>query len=238
MSVSEKTGAAVWDLGEPENLKDRAVKALIKGIREETFKEGSLLPPEAELGTALRVSRSVLREAIKQLEVLGFVRIERGIGTRVQAPDFRCITPVVEFLGAAGRIAFADLHNLRMLVEVEAVGLVAVDHSPALVEDLQRIINESMAHIDEEQGYVDLDFAFHKRLVEACPNRLLPLTLAPFDAYLRRSRTLSFHGPAATQQALRVHRAIWEAVRDHNPAAARARMKAHLEETAHDLGLA
>ncbi|GAA1738614.1 hypothetical protein GCM10009809_37240 [Isoptericola hypogeus] len=53
---------------------------LADGIRREVFPLGSVLPNETELGTALGVSRTVVREALILLEEDGLVRTRRGIG--------------------------------------------------------------------------------------------------------------------------------------------------------------
>lgn len=49
-------------------------------IRTGLLLPSQLLPPEAELGTAFRVSRTVMREALILLEEDGLIRTQRGIG--------------------------------------------------------------------------------------------------------------------------------------------------------------
>jgi GntR family transcriptional regulator len=53
---------------------------LADGIRRAVFPLGSVLPNETDLGTALGVSRTVVREALMLLEEDGLIRTRRGIG--------------------------------------------------------------------------------------------------------------------------------------------------------------
>jgi GntR family transcriptional regulator len=64
--------------GQP--LRVAVYSSLADAIRSGRVELGSLLPNEAELGVALRVSRTVVREALMLLEEDGLIRTRRGIG--------------------------------------------------------------------------------------------------------------------------------------------------------------
>lgn len=49
-------------------------------VRAGTLQPGDLLPPEADLGRAFQVSRTVMREALIMLEEDGLIRTQRGVG--------------------------------------------------------------------------------------------------------------------------------------------------------------
>lgn len=61
-------------------LRVAAYSRIAEAIRRGTLRPGSLLPTEAELGTAMEVSRTVVREALMLLEEDGLVRARRGVG--------------------------------------------------------------------------------------------------------------------------------------------------------------
>ncbi|XAS67439.1 GntR family transcriptional regulator [Micrococcaceae bacterium Sec5.7] len=65
-------------LGQP--LRVAVYSRLAEGIRSKVFPLGSLLPRETELGTALGLSRTVVREALMLLEEDGLIVTRRGIG--------------------------------------------------------------------------------------------------------------------------------------------------------------
>ncbi len=154
----------------------KVVLALKEGILSGTYAVGALLPPEDELIRQLEVSRVSLREGIKQLEALGWLRIERGNGTRIVQPGFTVIENTVDFLARFEILRFEHLHQLRRLIEIESVMDVARNATPALVARL-RAANQLIAknHTIPE-GYVDADVAFHDLHPRACAQ---PAVLAP-----------------------------------------------------------
>lgn len=80
---------------------------IAQAIRTSILLPSQLLPPEAELGTAFRVSRTVMREALILLEEDGLIRTQRGIGRfivdvlpKVGIEELR---PIEEILSIPGR---------------------------------------------------------------------------------------------------------------------------------------
>ena len=63
------------------------VKEIQRRIAANEFKPGERLPPENEIAAMFGISRSVVREAIKQLVLMGLVRVEQGKGTFVSTFD-------------------------------------------------------------------------------------------------------------------------------------------------------
>jgi GntR family transcriptional regulator len=65
-------------------LADEIVATLKAEIRGGVFPPGSRLPTEAALCQRFGVSRATVRGAVKELDVLGLVRTQHGVGTFVQ----------------------------------------------------------------------------------------------------------------------------------------------------------
>jgi DNA-binding FadR family transcriptional regulator len=221
----------------PRSANAAVVHALRQSIIDGTYPPGALLPPEDDLARQLGVSRVPLREGIKQLEAIGWLKIERGTGTRVVSPDFSVIEGTVEFLARFEVLRFAHVHQLRRIIEVEVAGDLARERPDGLIERL-RAANQAIADgRDQPTGYIDADVAFHDLLLDASPNPLFPRLLAGFRRYLTLSRQRSFAGPEAVDGAVRAHAAIVEAIAAGDQMAARAAMRSHLEVTATQLGL-
>lgn len=70
-------------VGQP--LRIAAYARITQGIRDGVFPLGSALPRETELGSALGVSRTVIREALMLLEEDGLITTRRGVGRFVTA---------------------------------------------------------------------------------------------------------------------------------------------------------
>ncbi len=80
---------------------------IAQAIRTGVLLPSQLLPPEAELGTAFRVSRTVMREALILLEEDGLIRTQRGIGRFIvdvlPKVGIEGLRPIEEILSTPGR---------------------------------------------------------------------------------------------------------------------------------------
>jgi DNA-binding FadR family transcriptional regulator len=216
----------------------KVVLALKEGILSGAYAVGSLLPPEDELIRQLEVSRVSLREGIKQLEALGWLRIERGNGTRVTQPGFQVMEATIDFLARFEVLRFEHLHQLRRVLEIENIQDVARACPAGLVAKL-REANQSIARDrTRPEGYVDADVRFHDLLLEASPNPLFPRLMAGFRKYLLLSRRLSFAGPEAVLQTVEAHEGLIVCIERKDPDGARTAMEEHLRVTQEQVKLA
>ncbi|MDQ0029684.1 GntR family transcriptional regulator [Arthrobacter bambusae] len=80
---------------------------IAEAIRNNLLHPGSMLPTETELGTDMKVSRTVVREALMLLEEDGLIRARRGVGRFVADTLPRIgierIRPFEEVLGGPGK---------------------------------------------------------------------------------------------------------------------------------------
>lgn len=74
-------------------------EALVQEIEARRWKSGDQLPPEQELCTLFGVSRTVVRQALQQLEFEGLVMRERGRGTFVAEPKISSTSLVHSLMG-------------------------------------------------------------------------------------------------------------------------------------------
>gem|GEM_PF-959403 len=98
---------------------DRVAGELMRRIASKELAVGSILPREDELAAAFSVNRSVVREAVKLLEVHRLVRPVRRRGTEVLDP-MGSMSPEVLRALLAPRAGQVDLVMLRGLLEVRA----------------------------------------------------------------------------------------------------------------------
>lgn len=67
-------------------LYEQVKASLLNDIRSGALHEGDRLPPEPELCASLRVSRTVVRQAVGELAQEGYLSRKQGLGTFVRAP--------------------------------------------------------------------------------------------------------------------------------------------------------
>jgi GntR family transcriptional repressor for pyruvate dehydrogenase complex len=104
-------------------LPDEVAARIQAQILDGSFAPGDRLPPERELATQLRVNRSSVREALKKLEQLRLVDIQRGSGTRVKEAEQASFDVVFPMLLAGGQ---PNVKRIRDLLELREALLASV----------------------------------------------------------------------------------------------------------------
>jgi DNA-binding FadR family transcriptional regulator len=184
-------------------------------------------PNEADLCSQLGVSRTVLRESMKVLVDKGMIEMKPRAGTHSRPrTEWRQLDADILTWQAEAHPDAQFLLNLcevRLAIEPTAAGFAAVRATP---EDLERIaaclraFEGQAAPLDIERR-IELDLDFHTAVVAASHNPLLQQLSAtirqPFRLALRCE--VRFH--ATWQLGLDAHRAVFEALRRHDPLAAR-----------------
>src|ERR1700757_3890577 len=112
----------------------RAFEEICERIREQLalglLKPGDKLPPERDLAQQLGVSRNVLREALRSLEMAGVLRLLKGVkgGAFIQEGDTSRMNDVMRDMLSLGTISVRELSEARVHVLDLVVGL-ACDHA-------------------------------------------------------------------------------------------------------------
>jgi DNA-binding FadR family transcriptional regulator len=210
----------------PRTLTQEVTRQIIRQIIDGHLKPGDQFPPESELVNQLRVSRGVVREALKIVAVLGLVSIEHGKGTYVCARSDYFLQPIL--LGLWGDNNLEALQEARRGIEVEVAGLAA---ERATQQDLTVIEShlEKMksSHIPEKWAeYVKADMSFHFALAEASHNTILNQFMTLLHNMLQQLVAMSdpTYGEL-TPESPGDHEELFATVRAHQPAAAREAMK-------------
>lgn len=217
-------GAIVHDIG---------VRILSGDLR-----PGDALPTEEELGGAPGISRTVLREAIKVLAAKRLVESRPKTGTRVlPRHEWNLIDPDVlawRLEAKPDEQFFADVIELRRIIEPEAAALAALRATEAEVEELAESFAAMAAAVDggNPDAYLSPDLRFHAIILQACHNELVQQMATMLRAIFR---ALFIRTSATRAQALPLHEAILDAIRDGDAAAAEQATRALIDDTAASL---
>lgn len=79
------------------NIADEVSNWLLECIRSGRYQSGEKLPSVEELAVQLNVGRSSVREALRQLQALGWVTLQQGKGTFVSAPKVQIGSALASF---------------------------------------------------------------------------------------------------------------------------------------------
>ena len=198
------------------------------------LKPGDRLLPERELAERLQVSRASVREAIRALEMMGFVDIRPGEGTFVRDTNTNdIIQPLAMFL-AVEKSSLLEMFEIRRIFEAAAAGMAAERASEdevlqigAALEDMQQSFNVQ----DSEKGE-EYDTRFHYAIAEATHNSLLIRLFRTISedfsraiSVARRQLYTDEHNP---RTIIDQHRRIYEAIKIHSPEIAAKCMLEHV----------
>jgi GntR family transcriptional repressor for pyruvate dehydrogenase complex len=137
-------------------------------------KAGEKLPSERELTEQFRVSRGVVREAIRVLEMTGFVAMRQGPngGAYVTDINFDNLSNGFLDLYLGNKLSIPELNQVRMFLEPEVARLAARNITPQYAERLEKAMAaERQASLDYDQRMQRMT-EVHFILAEMCGNYL------------------------------------------------------------------
>ncbi len=166
-----------------EEVSNQIKKLIFDGV----FKPGDKLPPEVELAQQFNVGRQSIREAMRILELSGFISIQKGGGGGAIIKDTISSTISELFLDAfqLEKITLEELTLARF--EIEKIVLkYAVENADASdIEALQENIRQSRQKIENNLLAVDENIRFHKLLAKASKNHLFVIVVEAVTMAIR-----------------------------------------------------
>ncbi|WP_049561483.1 FadR/GntR family transcriptional regulator [Nonomuraea sp. SBT364] len=197
------------------------------------IRPGEKLPTESSLIEEFGVSRTVVREAVSQLQAAGLVETFQGRGSFVLAvPASTAFT--VEATQIRTHRDVLDMLDFRIGVESEAAGLAAERRTELQLKAVERALVDLTSPGGQPGNAVEADFRFHLKVALASGNRFYSDLLASFGPMmimLPRTRLEHTYTVSDATHLTRVtleHENVYRAIADRDGAAARAAMRLHL----------
>ena len=200
---------------------EMARQYILEHIIRNELHTGDPLPPEGQVAQELGVSRGSVREAVKALQSLGIVDVRHGEGLYVRGISFDSLLELLTFGARFDPPLLADLLQVRTWLEVAAVEDAVKSIDEAHVHQMERCLREWEENIRKGTPVSKVDRQFHHALYSVLGNRVL---LELLDVFWKVFSSIGIEDikrdptPLAT---LKEHRAIFEAVKKRDPAAAR-----------------
>ncbi len=152
-------------------------------ILENNLKPGDLLPTEQRLSEMLGVSRNVLREAIKSMEIMGMLSSQAGRGTVLHGFNLDFVMQNVVF-AAASEVDSTVMEMLDIRKKLE-LGSMRAAYASLREEDVRRlraVMASLKAHWEQDRFFHSDDREFHLTLFSRINNRsMLSLMEAIWD---------------------------------------------------------
>lgn len=200
---------------------------------------GEVLPSEADLAQQFGVSKGSLREALRILEVHGFIRVKSGAGGGPVVSDpttsagfARAATMFLQY----GRAQVSELLSARIHLEPLMASLAAQSRDKEQLAELRRLIDEGRsANLHNDDEYLSLTTGFHLAIGIASGNQVLSL--------FARGLLEVFHSrvpgsPVAKSRRATIideHERVAKAIFDRDPELAERLMREHVEAFARDI---
>jgi DNA-binding FadR family transcriptional regulator len=223
----------------PRTLHQQILRHLGTSIIRGDVKAGEALPSEPELCVQLNVSRIALREALKVLAAKGLLEARPKIGTLVRSRSAWNLldSDVLSWLQEVGPddAFLRDLIDLRLVFEPAAARRAARHATDAEIGEMEAWYRRMRIAIHDSNTFIRADLEFHGMILAAAHNELLRQLGNTLGAALRAGRAVTTQLPVSFEHAMPLHRAVLDAIRDHNDLAAEQAMIHLIEEAQSDI---
>jgi GntR family transcriptional regulator, galactonate operon transcriptional repressor len=214
-------------------LSEQILPEIQRMIGEEYAEPGSRLPNEQTLAERFQVSRIVIREAMKVLQDRGVVEVRAGRGTLTLAckPDL-VRESLLRVFGGQPIPTIEEMESmleLRQVLEEMSASLAAVRATEADLAGIEQALMgmESGGTLEEA---IAADVEFHRAVLRAAHNRYLEMVLDPVTSVFLQQIKLT----NTATMGIKLHREIFEQIRERNPVAVRQAVRRLMKTTLED----
>jgi GntR family galactonate operon transcriptional repressor len=215
------------------SLSTQVASEIGRRIVSAAYAPGGLIEDEASLARRYRVSRSIIRDAIKILVGKSLLEVRSGIGTRVKIRKQWALLDddILAWQQAAPPNAdiIMQLMDFRLIFEPKAARR-AADYGSEEAHEQIRLALQQM--VDEENlanDFVIADATFHRAVLNATNNEFLMALEGVIFSALLGSIRLTNKDPRDNESSIPLHREVYKAIKIRDGANAEKYMQELLE---------
>lgn len=214
-----------------ENAFHDILNQILDHIQDGSLKPGEPLPAERNMAESMGISRPVLREVLRALELLGIITSVRG-GANYIARDLEyCLIAPLSILFRLHNGSVQQAQQLRSALECKAAALAAERCTPVDAAQLQLLLAQLDAEEDEKIR-ADLDRDLHLKVGKMTGN---PMIFSVLSAASQLTENIITGIRAYIMQKNHTasdvdgqHRRIVEAIVNGQPEQAQRHMQEHM----------
>jgi GntR family transcriptional repressor for pyruvate dehydrogenase complex len=216
----------------------RAFEEICERIREQlalgVLKPGDKLPPERDLAQQLGVSRNVLREALRSLEMAGVLRLQKGVkgGAFIREGDTSRMNVVMRDMLSLGTISVRELSEARIHVLDLVVRLACANARQSDFEALEANIERTELATREGRllDRVECSREFYKLLAASTANKVIAMiTDSVTEIHMRFVYAKVVSSGVAMPRLAEKRQQILAALRARHVSTATRLMRSHLD---------
>jgi DNA-binding GntR family transcriptional regulator len=155
---------------------------------------------EIAIGKELGVSRTPVREALRQLELEGLVQIIPNKGAKVVGISIKDVK---------------DIYEIRSMLEGLCVKKAIENINEDVILELDEILDLSDYYMQKGKfdAVLELDNQYHETIYKAANSKMLRHTLSDFHHYLERMRKTTLQDKTRVEHSNNEHRELAEAIK-------------------------
>jgi DNA-binding FadR family transcriptional regulator len=211
------------------SLVDKVEASLVSLLQERKLKVGDSIPKEIELAETLGVSRTVIREALLRLRMMGLIESRKKKGAVITSPDLfgiigKSMNPHILDMGT-----LKDMFEIRLVLEIGMADFIFQRITAEDITELREIVANEPPVTEHHLFNIDHEIAFHGKLYEISGNEALKkfqrMLLPVFD-YVHHSGLLK---KQTLLKSFVSHKGLVDVLENGSPELFRNAMRNHLE---------
>lgn len=211
------------------SLVDRVEANLVELLKVRKLKVGDSIPTELELSTSLGVSRTVVREALLRLRMMGLIETKKKKGTVITSPDLFAILGKSMNPHILDQETLKEIFEIRLVLEIGMADFLFSHITPEDIKELKEIVENEPETSKDYIFDIDHEIAFHGKLYEITGNQTLKkfqrMLLPVFD-FVNNSGLLKKN---VTLNKFVSHKGLVDILENGSPELFRNAMRNHLE---------
>jgi GntR family transcriptional regulator, transcriptional repressor for pyruvate dehydrogenase complex len=225
-SASTTTKSTRRNRRERDSAVEHVAQRLEELVRTGHLGRGSRLPSEPRLAEMLGVSRASLREATTGLVFLGLLKARAGDGTYLQPSLNSMVSRHLQWLLLLDEVKYAELYELREILEPAVAELAARRATPADLEAMLLAISGMKASTGKARIFVQHELDFHNAITRASHNRAIESLMQMMYGALAEGRRRVLPLVTDLPQHCERHQRIFELIASRDATGARRAISA------------
>lgn len=212
-----------------DNIPKKIIALINNKLEKEIIDPRTYYFKEGNFASELKVSRSTIREAVRSLEVRGYVKRVHGKGVRAINNSIQVASNSLSDMIMRSSRSFDDMIEVRRIVEVKAAGFAAAKREKRHLDKMKKYIEIMKDRGVSYQDYVDADFSFHNVMVAATKNNILIALVGSYELALKEGILLSTDPEYRPELTESYHQKVYQCILKNDVAGAELAMKQHLD---------
>jgi GntR family transcriptional regulator, transcriptional repressor for pyruvate dehydrogenase complex len=211
------------------SLVDKVEANLVELLKEKKLKVGDSIPKEIELAESLGVSRTVIREALLRLRMMGLIESKKKKGAVITSPDLFGIMSKSMNPHVLDQDTLKEIFEIRLVLEIGMADLIFQRVKKEDIAELRKIVSNEPPATQYHLFNIEHEIAFHGKLYEITGNNTMKkfqkMLLPVFD-YVHNSGLLKKQPLLKTFVS---HKGLVDIIENGSPELFRNAMRSHLE---------